>query len=221
MSMFERFQRVVKSNLNSLADQAEDPGKVLDQLVLDLEAELRRSKQDRITQLGTAKRLEKKAEEHAQELQEWEDKAVLALRAGDEGLARDALKMKQKVKASHEGARRQAEAAASAVAQLADAITQAEVKLEDLKARKGTLAAQVRRARSTGVAGAPSGAGLSGLEALTGRIDQLEGEIEAAGVLDDPDRARVDARFRELERTSGGGVVEDELAALKRKLEQG
>ena len=221
MSMFERFQRVVKSNLNSLADQAEDPGKVLDQLVLDLEAELRRSKQDRITQLGTAKRLEKKAEEHAQELQEWEDKAVLALRAGDEGLARDALKMKQKVKASHEGARRQAEAAASAVAQLADAITQAEVKLEDLKARKGTLAAQVRRARNTGVAGAPSGAGLSGLEALTGRIDQLEGEIEAAGVLDDPDRARVDARFRELERTSGGGVVEDELAALKRKLEQG
>jgi len=221
MSMFERFQRVVKSNLNSLADQAEDPGKVLDQLVLDLEAEVRRSKQDRITQLGTAKRLEKKAEEHAQELQGWEDKAVLALRAGDEGLARDALKMKQKVKASHEGALRQAETAASAVAQLADAITQAEVKLEDLKARKGTLAAQVRRARSTGVAGAPPGAGLSGLEALTGRIDQLEGEIEAAGVLDDPDRARVDARFRELERTSGGGVVEDELAALKRKLEQG
>jgi len=221
MSMFERFQRVVKSNLNSLADQAEDPVKVLDQLVLDLEAELKRSKQDRITQLGTAKRLEKKAEEHAQELQEWEDKAVLALRAGDEGLARDALKMKQKVKASHEGAVRQAEAAASAVAQLADAITQAEVKLEDLKARKGTLAAQVRRARNTGVSGAPSGAGLSGLEALTGRIDQLEGEIEAAGVLEDPDRARVDARFRELERTSGGGVVEDELAALKRKLEQG
>ena len=57
------------------------------------------------------------------------------------------------------------------------------------------------------------------LDRLAGRIDQLEAEVEVSSVLDDPDRARVDAKFRELERKSGGSVVEDELAALKRKLE--
>lgn len=220
MGVFDRFNRVLKSNLNSLVDRAEDPGKLLDQTVDDMETELKRSKKDLVTQLGTAKRLEKKAEEAEAEVRSWEDKAVLALRSGDEALAREALKMKQRTKASVESVRKQADVALGAARQLQSTLEQIEAKIEDLKARKGTLAAQVRRARDSGAGGGRFGAeALNGLDQLSGRIDQLEAEVEASDILGDPERAAVDAKFRQLEKKTGGAVVEDELAALKRKLE--
>lgn len=224
MGIFDRFNRVLKSNLNSLVDRAEDPAKLLDQTVVDMENELKRSKKDLVTQLGTAKRLEKKVIEHGDEVRSWEDKAVLALRSGDEELAREALKMKQKAKATMDNVQKQADAALGSARDLQSTLEQIESKIEDLKARKTTLAAQVRRARETSSSSAGGGGrfgsdALDGLDQLSGRIDQLEAEVEASNVLDDPERAAVDRRFRELEKKSGGSVVEDELAALKRKLE--
>lgn len=225
MGIFDRFNRVLKSNLNSLVDRAEDPAKLLDQTVLDMENELKRAKKELVTQLGTAKRLEKKVAEHDDEVKSWEDKAVLALRAGDEALAREALKMKQRASATKENVQRQADAAFGSARDLQSTLEQIEAKIEDLKARKGTLAAQVRRAREVGTSGSSGGRfgaeTLDGLDQLSGRIDQLESEVEAANLLEDPDRAAVERRFRELERKHGGAVVEDELAALKRKLEGG
>ncbi len=221
MAIFDRFNRVLKSNLNSLVDRAEDPGKLLDQTVMDMESELKRARQDLVTQLGTAKRLEKKVLEAQEEVTGWENKAVLALRAGDEDLAREALKMKQKAKQGADGVRRQADAASAAATQLQSTLETIEKKIEDLKARKTTLAAQVRRAREGAADGGQrfGGGTLDELEHLSGRIDQLEAEVEAADVLDDPHRASVEARFRELEKKSGGAVVEDELSALKKRLE--
>lgn len=222
MGIFDRFNRVLKSNLNSLVDRAEDPAKLLDQTVIDMENELKKAKKDLVTQLGTAKRLEKKAQEHQDEVKGWEDKAVLALRSGDEQLAREALKMKQKTKATAENVLRQSDAAAASARQLQSTLEQIEAKIEDLKARKSTLASQVRRAReSSGSAGGGrfGSEALDGLDQLSGRIDQLEAEVEASDLLEDPDRARVEAKFRALEKKSGGAVVEDELAALKKKLE--
>ena len=221
MAIFDRFNRVLKSNLNNLVDRAEDPGKLLDQTVIEMETELKRSRQDLVTQLGTAKRLEKKVGEAQEEVTGWENKAVLALRAGDEDLAREALKMKQKAKQAADAVRRQADGAGAAASQLQSTLETIETKLEDLKARKTTLAAQVRRARESSSDGGQrfGGGTLDELEHLSGRIDQLEAEVEAADVLGDPQRASVDARFRELEKKSGGGIVEDELSALKKRLE--
>src|SRR5260221_5208057 len=138
MAIFDRFNRVLKSNLNNLVDRAEDPGKLLDQTVIDMESELKRARQDLVTQLGTAKRLEKKVAEAQEEVTGWENKAVLALRAGDEDLAREALKMKQRAKQGAENVRKQADGAASAATQLQTTLETIEAKIEDLKARKTT-----------------------------------------------------------------------------------
>jgi len=222
MSIFDRMNRAVKANLNSLVDSAEDPAKLIEQTVLDLESELRRAKGDLVTQLGTAKRLQKKVIEAAEDVTGWENKAVLALKAGDEDLAREALRMKQSAKKHTDSLQTQANVASAEASKLEATIETVEQRLEDLKARKATLIAQVRNAREANAAGsrlAGSGA-LADLDRLTGRIDQLEAEVEASAVLDDnPKRADIEARFRALEKKSGGIVVEDELAALKRKLE--
>jgi phage shock protein A len=97
-----------------------------------------------------------------------------------------------------------------------------EQKTEELKARKSTLAAQVRAAREAGRGDALGGAtAFDDLDRLTSRVDQLEAEVEASSVLDDHKRAELDARFRELEQNSELTEVDDELAALKRRVEGG
>lgn len=219
MGIFDRLNRVIRSNINATLDRAEDPAKMIEQTILEMEEELRKAKADLVAQLGTAKRLESKAAEAEAEAFKWEEKAMLALRAGDENLARDALKMKHKVKANAESLKRQAEIAASAAAKLQDSIANAERKLEDFKARKSTIAAQLRGNR-TAEASALSG-GISAIDRLTSRIDRLEAEIEASAVLEDPERETLEARFKELEKKAGGAIVEDELAALKKRLEGG
>ena len=221
MGIFSRFNRVLKSNLNSLMDKAEDPAKLIDQTVNEMESELKSAKKELVQTLGTAKRLDKKKVELDAEVIRWEDKAVLALKAGDEVLAREALKFKQKATRDADEASNRAAEAEKAAFEMKDTLEEIEQKIDDLKARKGTLAAKVRRARQD-----PGGDPISGrggafgdLERLSGRIDMLESEIEAHDVIDDPKERDIDARFRALERTQGTTKLDDELEALKRRLD--
>jgi phage shock protein A len=99
-----------------------------------------------------------------------------------------------------------------------------EAKLDDLKARQKTLAAQVRQARTqqpdpTQAAGDRLGGGaFSDLERMADQIDQLDAEVEAHQLLEDPKRTELDSRFRALESDESDEDVNDELAALKAKL---
>ena len=223
MGIFSRMNRVIKSNLNSLVDKAEDPEKLIGQTILDMEAEVKRAKKELVQTLGTAKRLIKKAKEHEDEADRWEEKAVLALKADDEELAREALRRKQRARSRADDAKQQAYQAENASDDMKDALENIEKKIEDLKSRKTALAQQVRRARESPQE-TPSSSRFGSetfdeLERMTGRIDQLEAEVEAANVIDDPKRADIEARFRRLERSDEGGALDDELAALKSKLQ--
>ncbi len=226
MGIFGRLNNVIKSNLNALVDKAEDPEKLIGQTILDMDAELKKARRELVTTMGTAKRLEKKAAELADEAAGWEEKAVLALRSGDEGLAREALRRKARTLKEAENVRSQAAQQATASDAMKETIEKVERKIEDLKARKGTLAAQVRRAREAPpeVPGTTSpsrfgSATFDELERMTGQIDQLDAEVEAHQALEEPGRSDVDARFRKLERSAVDDSVDDELSALKRKLE--
>ena len=82
MSIFERVSDIVKSNINSLLDRAEDPEKMVKQIIIEMEEQIREATQA----LGTAMASEKQAfnqlERARKTSQEWEDKAKLALSAG-------------------------------------------------------------------------------------------------------------------------------------------
>ena len=224
MGIFNRLNRVIKSNLNALVDAAEDPDKMIGQTVADMKSALRRARKELIETLGSAKRLDKKEQELEAEAADWEQKAILALERDDDDLAREALR--RKASTLKEAGRVRARAAEQATA--ADAmqaqLERIEEKLDDLKARQKTLATQVRQARTLEADPAqPSGARLGGgafsdLERMADQIDQLDAEVEAHEILEDPKRRDVDARFRELESDEGEDEINDELAALKAKL---
>ena len=221
MGIFSRLNKVIKSNLNALLDQAEDPDKLIGQTIQDMKSGLKKARHELVTTLGAAKRLDKKATELDEEAQGWEQKAVLALEQGDEELAREALR--RKARATKEAARTRAQSAAqnASVEQMKDALERLEEKTDDLEARQSTLAAQVRQARDASRAPAEAvlkDSAFDDLERMADNIDQLDAEIEAHDVLDDSKRAALDARFRELEGQQDDEGIEDELSALKKKL---
>lgn len=224
MGIFSRLNRVIKSNLNALIDQAEDPDKMIGQTVTDMKSALKRARKDLIEALGSAKRLDKKERDLEQEAVDWEQKAILALEQDDDDLAREALRRKARAVREAKNARAQAAAQATAADAMKAQLERIEEKLDDLKARQKTLAAQVRQARTQQpdpelTSGDRLGGGaFADLERMADQIDQLDAEVEAHEVLEDPKRETMDARFRALESEEGEDDVDDELAALKAKL---
>jgi phage shock protein A len=147
MGIFSRLNRVIKSNLNALIDQAEDPDKMIGQTVADMKSALKRARKDLIQSLGSAKRLEKKEKDLQQEAADWEQKAILALEREDEDLAKEALRRKSRTLREAQNVRARAAEQATAVDAMKAQLERVEDKLDDLKARQKTLAAQIRRAR--------------------------------------------------------------------------
>jgi len=224
MGIFNRLNRVIKSNLNALIDQAEDPEKMIGQTVADMKAALGRARKELVEAMGTAKRLEQRADALTGEATDWEQKAVLALERDDEDLAREALRRKARALAEAEKTRSRIHEQERAAVTMREQLEHIETKLDDLKARQKTLAAQVRHARSQPSAASQAGEKLGGgafsdLERMADQIDQLDAEVEAHHLLEDPKRADLDARFDALEREQGSDGIEDELAALKAKLD--
>src|SRR5688572_25945103 len=97
MGILSRMSSMIKSNLNDLISKMEDPAKQVDQLVEEMTEQSKLARQEVVAALTAEKRLAAKREELARELALWEDRAMKAVRAGDDGLAREALVRKNRV----------------------------------------------------------------------------------------------------------------------------
>lgn len=221
MGIFGRINTVLSSNLNALLDEVDDPAKQIAQTIRDMEREIKAARGEILTVRATAKRLRKGADEAAAEAADWDSKAVLAVRAGDDGLARQALKQKARCTKKAEGARQDADRHDGMAARMQDTLEQCEQRVSDLQARQGTLAAQINRARQAPAGlGSATGSHFGELERLNGRIEQMEAEVEAADVLQtEPTVEELQARFAKLEQQAESAVVDDELSDLKKRLD--
>jgi phage shock protein A len=221
MGILDRLGRTLKSNLNSLIDKAEDPSKMIAQTIEDMQEELKKARQDLISSMATVKVLDKKYQTQLEEGSSWEKRAMLALEAGDDELAREALRRKKKSEGDAIDTDRLRQQQVAYVTELKATIDQLERKVEELKARRNTLASQVSNARSatgnTTQGGSNAGA-IGRLRDMQDKIDSMEAEVEATDLLVDPKKADIEERFRRLERGETVDSLEDELAALKGKL---
>jgi len=216
MGLFDRLRALVSSNVNAALDSAEDPARTVSMAIDELGQDVRSAREDLVKTIAAAKRLDAKADELAKEATTWEDRASAAIRAGDDALAREGLTRKIASAKRAEEARGLAARERAEEQRMRDLVARAEERLRELEARKSTLTSDLRRARSVG-AGAPDGA-TARLERSLERVDAFDAELEAHAVLDDPKRRSVEAELRKLEKGSEDSRVDDELAALKRKL---
>jgi phage shock protein A len=232
MGIFDRMGKVISSNVNALLDKAEDDGKLLELNLEEMGEQLKAGRQDVIAAVAAEKQLRKKAEDMNADIAKWEKRAELALKSGDEALAREALKQKKRVEteiASVEKARTEQRDTAL---KMKDELERMEQKLDQLKMRKGTIAARASQARSGGGTESLGARGSSNAfdnfrrmeEKIEGREQEglAMAEVEQALGNNTAERRDLEDKFRELERGGGGtkkdGDIEDELAALKKRI---
>ena len=91
MGFFDRLSRLLRANLNDLVSKAEDPVKILDQSVADMQADLVKLRQAVAIAISSQKRLRSQAAQAQGQIKTWYERAELALQKGEEQLAREAL----------------------------------------------------------------------------------------------------------------------------------
>eukprot|EP00285_Hemiselmis_virescens_P005978 CAMPEP_0173390478 /NCGR_PEP_ID=MMETSP1356-20130122/14994_1 /TAXON_ID=77927 ORGANISM="Hemiselmis virescens, Strain PCC157" /NCGR_SAMPLE_ID=MMETSP1356 /ASSEMBLY_ACC=CAM_ASM_000847 /LENGTH=319 /DNA_ID=CAMNT_0014347879 /DNA_START=21 /DNA_END=980 /DNA_ORIENTATION=- len=216
MNLGERFVRLVKANINEALNKAEDPEKLLNQIVEDMQKELIEFRQTYAEVAAGQKRMQKQQAQAEGLAEEWLKRAKLALEKGDEEAARAALERKNQQEGVSEGLKSQIATQEKSVESLFNNMKQLEAKIAEAKSKKEQLKARAQTAKvSTKVNDMLSRTSKSGamqaFEAMEDKVDKLEAEAEVSLELSGSD-ASLEDRFKKLE---AGSKVEDELSALK------
>jgi len=221
MGIFSRLAQLIKSNLNDLISKSEDPEKMLNQVVLDMNNQLVEAKKQVAASIADEKRLAKQCEQEMANAAEWERRAMMALRAGNEELAREALTRKKEHDALAITFKEQWEKQKAAVEKLKQALRMLNDKIEEAKRKKNVLIARKKRAEAQRaiqetMSGLKDQSAFETFERMSQKIDQIEAEAEAGEELaEEYTGDTLAAQFSKLEKTS---QADDELVALKRKM---
>ncbi|CAM9810000.1 unnamed protein product, partial [Phaeothamnion confervicola] len=217
MNLGDRFIRVAKANLNSILQKWEDPEKVLEQSVEDMQRDLVKIRQSYAEVSATQKRMQRQKEQADQLATEWYNRAQLALTKGDEPLAREALTRRQQQTETASSLAMQMETQANAIGGLFTAMQQLEAKINEAKAKKDQLIARARTAKTSqkvndmlsSVTGTTS---MDAFDRMAEKVEALEAQAEVAGQLTGAADGSLEQQFRLLEGTS---AVDQELMRMK------
>jgi len=201
MALLERVSTLLRANLNDLIEKAENPERLLKQLILDMENQLMQVKTQVAIAIADQHLLERKRREHEQDVSEWKRKAELAVSKGRDDLAREALERSLSVQRLSNGFAAQAEDQKLEADTLRQTLHKLEQKLNETRAQCEILMAEHRRAKVVGratqarqVVGMTQGAALGRMK---NRVRQHAAENAAAGEILAPES--LEDRFHSLE----------------------
>jgi len=224
MGIFSRIKNGISSKANAALDKAIDPEKELDMAIMELEEGRKKALAELVTYKATAKTLDGDLEKHKAKAAEWERRAMVAVKAGDDEAAKVALKEKKNAETEAAKIEKDKHEAASYAIQLNKSRKEFETKLQLLKMRKGTLATQLAAARSAnGDAFGNDTSVWDKFKAAEDRIDSevIESEVDAAMRGEATDAMEFDRKLAAASATAPlalPGEVEDPLAKLKEKM---
>lgn len=220
MGLFDRVSRLVRANLNAAVSSAEDPEKILDQAIIDMQEDLIQLRQAVATAIASQKRMYQQYSQAQSESENWQRRAQLALQKGDENLAREALSRKKTqteaataLKAQHDQQTATVDTLKRNLIALEGKIAEAKTKKDMLKARAQAAKANEQLQKTVGTLGTSSA--MSAFERMEEKVVQMEARSQAAAELAGAD---LESKFMALE---GGSDVDAELEAMKQQLLQG
>lgn len=228
MNLFDRFQRVAKSNINNVLKSLEDPEKIMTQAVEDMQNDLVKVRQSYAEITATQRRLLKQKDQADALAGDWYKRAQLALTQGEEALAKEALSRRQQQTETAEGLQIQIDMQAAAVDKLYEGMQALEAKILESKAKKEQMVARARTAQSTQKVNDMLGGitGKTSMDAFTRMEDKVEALEAAAEVsaemgsfdgksLPGSSGSSIENQFKMLEATSS---VDQELEDMKKML---
>lgn len=225
MGLFDRFRRVVKSNINDMISKAENPEKMLTQLIEDMNGQLIESKKAVAGAIADEKQLERQLLQQRAQAEDWEKRAVLAVREGKDELAKRALVRKQELDEYVSSYQEQWEAQHNAVEQLKGSLRDLTQKIEEAQRKKNILIARTKRAEAqqriqSTLSVSHDTSAFEAFDRMAKKVDQIEAQADAEreiNQLDAGDKA-LEREFKQLE---GGDTSADRLLEdLKQKMGQ-
>jgi phage shock protein A len=224
MGIFDRLSTLLKSNINDLISSAENPEKMLNQIIVDMRSQLVKAKQQVATAIADEKRLRDQADQEFRQAEDWEKRAVLAVRETRDDLAKQALVRQsehlqhgQVLQQTWESHKQETDKLKNSLRDLNDKIQEAMRKKNLLIARQRRAQAQKRIAETMSALSEKSA--FEAFARMEERIEQSERQIKASTEIDEEftgDRLAKD--FKQLEVSAGAANADSQLLALKQKM---
>ncbi|MAI95490.1 MAG: hypothetical protein CMN95_02020 [Synechococcus sp. MED650] len=220
MGFFDRLSRLVRANANAAVSSMEDPSKILDQSVADMQADLVKLRQAVALAIASQKRLTNQADQASAQAKTWYERAELALKKGEEDLAREALARRKTFQETATTLSAQVKSQVGQVELLKKNLVALEGKIAEAKTKKDMLKARAQAAKAqqqlqSAVGNIGTDSAMAAFERMEEKVEALEATGQAAAELAGSD---LESQFAALE--SGGGV-EDDLEALRAQLKGG
>ncbi|MDR2619156.1 MAG: PspA/IM30 family protein [Treponema sp.] len=223
MGIFSRLKTLVSSNVNDMISKAEKPEKMLNQLLIDMNEQLIESKKAVAMAIADEKKLERETANQEAQAQDWERKAMMAVQAGKDDLAKEALLRKQEYDKAAGEYRKQWESQKASVDQLKESLRELQKKIEEAQRKKNLLIARAKRAEAqqkiqdtiSSVSGNRSA--FDAFDRMAAKVDQMEAQADASKELEDLSaNASLEKRFAELEKSDSSADLL--LQGLKEKM---
>ncbi len=224
MGFWGRLGRVFRSNANAVVEKMEDPEKILNQTLLDMQDQLIKAKQQVAVAIADEKRLEKQYLAEEKKAKDWEDKARLALKAGNEELARKALAEKNSYSENANGYKAEWQKQKMMTDKLRQSLKQLSDKIDSAKRKKNLLIARSKRAKAqqeiqSTMNGLNDNSAFSAFDRMDEKVEQLEAKADATAELAEDfagGNADLEKEFAALKSSSAG--TDDDLAKLKAEM---
>ena len=220
MGLLDRLSRLLRANINAFVSDVEDPIKILDQSVADMQEDLVKLRQAVAMAIASQKRLENQANQAKEQIQNWLSRAELALKKGEDDLAREALSRKKTFQETFESLTTQYQSQNGQVEKLKKSLLLLERKIADARTKKDMLKARAQAAKAqqkiqSAVGDLGSKSAMAAFERMEDKVEALEASGQAALELAGED---LESKFEALE---GNDDIEKELETLRTQLKSG
>jgi phage shock protein A len=220
MSFFKRLRDLTMANLYALIEKAEDPVKMTDQYLRDMQTDLEEAEKAVAAQIALEKKFKLLYEEQEALVKKRDEQAHLAAQAKNVDLARRALEEKKAAQQKMEEYKASYEQNKQAADNLREKLAEMRKQINELKHKRETLVARVNAAKAQkninkAMSGFDANTAMAGLKRMEEKALQLEAEAEASGDVYKKETS-LDEEIAKLNRDQ---EIEDELAALMKKYE--
>lgn len=217
MGIFSRFADIINANLNSLLDKAEDPAKMIRLIIQEMEDTLVEVRTSSARTIAEKKELQRKIDKLQFEVENWQQKAELAISKDREDLAKAALLEKKRLVEMAGDMENQLKAANETLEQLNNEVAQLQDKLQDAKSRQSALVMRHKTASSRlkvreQLYSDNANEAMERFESYERKLDNLEANVESQGF------GRTQSLAEEIESLEEDDKLEAELAELKKKM---
>jgi len=221
MGIFDRFSTLLRSNINDLISRAENPEKMLNQLIADMKGQLAKAKQQVASAIADEKKLQADAEAMKKQAEDWERRAMLAVQEGRDDLAKQAL---MRFNEAMQGAQQLHETWVKHKAEtesLKGSLRQLNDKIEEAKRKKNILIARARRAEAQQriqetMSGMSDKSAFESFERMTEKIENQERKAIAAAELQNEFEG--DNLLQQFQALEYKGAPDQQLLELKAKM---